>query len=172
MKEGRGVGGICQKICFVSVTTKIGILLLFSIVDVSFLNVYTTIPYSKHKYIFCVAVLCILDVSAPFFVRATQTKVGIYFVTVFCFFFKIFEVTGHIKSCESPRQTGTEQQGETTKKGSFRIEPKKKKNVNQDTLWGKHKTAGGGKGGGFFILAQKILRLSAMAEKVCCLHFL
>ncbi len=48
LRKEAGGRGIFKKIYFVSVTTKIGILLLFIIEDVSFLNVYTTIPYSMH----------------------------------------------------------------------------------------------------------------------------
>ncbi len=68
----------------------------------------------------------LLDSFSSTFVRATQKKVGIYFATVFWLFFNIFEVSGHIESCESPRQLDTQQQSETNRKSFLSIQTKRK----------------------------------------------
>jgi hypothetical protein len=71
-----------------------------------------TIQYALIHLLFCAAVS--LNVywilSTAFLFEQLKRKLSFFRISVF----KIFEAPGHIESCDSSRQTGTEQQGETT----------------------------------------------------------
>ncbi len=114
-----------------------------------------------------------LDGFSSNFFRTTPKKADIVSL-LYVVFLNNFEAPGHTeqKSCELPRQIGTAQQGETTEKGNFRIEPKERKKTSFRTPYGENIKQEGGNVGDFSYWHKKSSACQPWRKKfVACIFY-